>query len=378
MSHQPVSRKLIIGVACLLYLTACGGGGGSAISTANNSAGTQGTSPNNTTSQTAASTNAGTNTNTNTNTTDPTVIPPIVSTNTLTLDLKNSASASTIAAMIIDQLTPPNFNSTRTSNYVVQVNGNRPRTPDCYLVNSNCEVLTSAGERVTVGDKFESYWTQARSGDAELLEIKDGTRKEEITSITGDGSVASGTSNVQQTVTEKTTTIFDRALNAINGLEKLYRVIALDFSQLRSYSHDGKNTASEADDVDTVKIDVKDISNGTANSAAIALSKIYSLECSQAKNALTTCSKTDGTFTGNYIKLGTFNIFSKVQTPMQFDAVTNDPISGSLVLTQAGETVTLVFSRGTDTFSQVKVTDASGAIQTLSFSAFKSLAANLY
>jgi hypothetical protein len=307
------------------------------------------------------------------------VVAPVVPTTALTLDLKNATTASTIAAMIIDQLTPPNFNSSRTSNYIQQVNGNRPYSAAaCATVNSSCEVVFSAGTIVTVGDYFRSIWTQAKSGDADLMETKNGEREERITAITGNASAASVQSTVEQQITEKTTTIFDRPFNPINNLEKLYTVTDLDFYQLRKYRHEGLGTAAETDDTDYVDIDVRDLSSGSANGQVVNRSKVFSIACSQLKNALTTCSKTDGTFSGNYVKLGTFNITVKLLNPLQFDSITNDPIAGSILLTQGNETVTLVFSRGTDSFSRVRVIDATGAAQTLTFSALKSLAANLF
>jgi hypothetical protein len=361
MFRQLAPPSIVFSTLCLLLVAGCGGGGGSSAVVA--------TVPNNTPSNTA----------TNAPAVAVPVVAPVVPTAALTLDLKNATTASTIAAVIIDQLTPPNFNSIRASNYNKQVNDNRPYDEAlCAAVNSGCEVIFSAGPIVTVGDYIRSIWTQRQSGDDDLRETKNGEREERTTAITGNAGDASLRFTVEQQTNERTTTIFDRPFNTVNNLEKLYAITDLDFYQLRKYRHEGFNTATETDDIDYLDIDVRDVSNGSANGQVVSRTKISSTACSQLTNALTTCSKTDGTFSGNYIQLGTFNITVKLLTPLQFDATTNDPIAGSILLTQGNQTVTLAFSRSADSLSQVKVTDASGAAQTLTFLALKSLAANLF
>jgi hypothetical protein len=366
MFRQLAPPSIVFSSLCLLLVAGCGGGGGSSAVVA------------------TVSNNAPTNTPlANPATTTPTVavpvVAPVVPTTALTLDLKNATTASTLAAVIIDQLTPPNVNSIRTSNYNKQVNDNRPYDEAlCAAVNSGCEVIFSAGPIVTVGDYMRSIWTQLQSGDKELRETKNGEREERTTAITGNASDASLQFTVEQQTTERTTTIFDRPFNTVNNLEKLYAVTDLDFYQLRKYRHEGFSTATETDDIDYLDIDVIDLSSGSANGQVVSRTKISSIACSQLKNALTTCSKTDGTFSGNYIQLGTFNITVKLLTLLQFDAITNDPIAGSILLSQGNDKVTLAFSRGADSSSQVKVTDATGAAQTLTFLALKSLAANLF
>jgi hypothetical protein len=363
MINRPTPRLLLISAFALTAIS-CGGGGGSPAVTA---AGTQ--------TNTAPANTAPANGSPPTATQTPAV--PVTATVTgPTLSLKTAASANMIASVVVSQLLAPSLVTNLTSNFQGLAEPSRDNTADCAMPNSTCEMVVNIGPNVSAGDSYKSRWNEFRSGDNDLLDIKNGVSEVKILTITGNTSLPTVKSTVVQEKTESTRNTSDYAYNPITKIEKLYRVIDLTFSQKRTYAHDPKGLGVN-DDVDSIDVDVTQNSTGTANAASVGFTQKSSVSCSKTQSATTSvCSKTEGTFSGSFVKLGTFNLQATMPTPLQYNGF-NDPIAGSIALTQGSETVTVTFSIGANG-PQVKISDATGASQTLTYGEFISLAVNLF
>jgi hypothetical protein len=286
--------------------------------------------------------------------------------NTLpTLDLKSVDGAQNASAIAGGFLTLTSFTSDTTGQSFNSASANfeLPCSGGGKLITS----LVNPDGKPTVGDSFKVDFVACITEDSAGMSTASGDTTQTLNSLSGDLTLASSISLIGFEFTSNGTQIFD---TTVNGVRYQGQNAGAGLGQ-SSTSHDGKETPSTVDDIDSVTLSYQSSSSGTVNGQTVATTVNKSSTCSITDANITTCTAASATSKGSSILLGNFHITVSLVTTLVIDS-NNIPTAGSFEIQQGSDVVTVSFSVVSGV-SQARITNAAGNISTLPWSTLLTL-----
>jgi hypothetical protein len=280
-----------------------------------------------------------------------------------TLDLKSADGAKNMSSSVFDFLDI----SSDVDNKSLFYNNSQPsstRTLACTPSGSYSITVSNPDGIASVNDSSTIVSTACATRTATGLSTNTGTVSATITAISGNLATVPTASGVTLTTTTKLSTAADETINTLRYVTNA----TVTGSTTYTYGHDGKNTAAETDDINSVATDISFLEDGTANNLPFSVAVKVSTACSRVALANTICSKADATISGNLLNLGSFNVTVKSTVPLQYNS-NREPVAGTLVITQGTDVASLTFSLA-NSIPQATITSASGGVQVLKFADF--------
>jgi hypothetical protein len=290
---------------------------------------------------------------------------------TPTIDLKSALGAKTVSAIMATGLDGGQLESY--SSIVQSFPASSSNSNNCSAGGSFVTTYINPDAILSVGDSIKDEekgctFKDSVTGDTSVSSLVYTATVTSVSGPTNDakGVFALGTNETYGGTSDNTTTV--------NGVK--YRTIFSSFNSTDSvqYSHDGKNTASTADDVFSKTISQNVSANGTFNGTPISANGTISTSCSRTGTADVVCSKHDQTFAGTVFS-GSINASFKVTTPLRFNS-SGVPTAGAAVITQGSDTATVEYIL-VGTIASVKVT-SNGTVQTFSYADLESFSDTLF
>jgi hypothetical protein len=290
---------------------------------------------------------------------------------TPTIDLKSAGGAKTVSAIMVTGL-----DGAQLSDYnsiVLLFPASATTSNSCSAGGTLVATYTNADGILSVGDSGKDEakacaTTDSATGDTYISNL---IHTSSVTSVSGPtndpkGVFTLGTNEVYSGTADTTTTV--------NGVKYRSVLSAINSTDAVQYSHDGKNTASTADDVFS-KTSSQNVSvTGAFNGAPISVNSTLSTSCSRTGTADIVCAKHDQTFAGTLVA-GTINASSKVTTPLRFNSA-GVPVAGASTITQGSDTATVEYLL-VGTVPSVKIT-SNGSAQTFSYAELSSFADTIF
>ncbi len=286
--------------------------------------------------------------------------------NTLpTLDLKSVDGAQNASAIASSFLTLTSFTSDPTGQTFTYASGNYelPCSGDGKLISS----LVNPDGKPTVGESFKLELVACITKDSEGMSTANGTSALTLNSLLGDLTLASSISVIGFEFKSNGTGTFDKT---VNGVRYQGQTTSAGGGQSTT-SHDGKETPSTADDIDSITISYESSSSGTVNGQAVATTLNKSSTCSKTDANITTCTAASATLKGSSILIGNFDITVSLVTTLVIDG-NNIPTAGSFEIQQGSDVVTVIFSVVSGV-SQARITNAAGNISIVPWSTLLTL-----